>query len=192
MRKTRRPREEDEKVTSNSKGIAVRVLQMLAVALAVISLTLAPGVAEARAKESKRYGIEGKFLGYDEARQVFRILVTSREAKGFGGSTVGGKAPKDIEPGKERDFAVKPEGSVLSRTVIKSVEGTGLDNTGTQDGFRKAVSAIPTDRALALSVEKNADHETKPDAPEYRIKTLVVKMTEEEIQRRLDELLEDD
>jgi hypothetical protein len=190
MRRARGRRQGDEKVTS--KTIAVRGLQMLALALAALSFALLPGVADARPKHGKRYGIEGKFLGYDEARQVFRILVTSRSAKGFGGSTVGGKAPGDIEPGKERDFAVQPEGSVLSRTVIKSVKGTGVDNTGTQEGFRKAVAVIPDDRALALSVEKNADHETNPEAPEYRIKTLVIKMTEEEIRRRWEELLQDD
>ena len=172
--------------------LANRGLQLLAVGLAVVSLTLAFGVAHAKRKEAKRYGIEGKFLGYDEAQQVFKILVTSREAKGFGGSTVGGKAPKDIEPGKERDFAVKPEGSVLSRTVIKSVKGTGVDNTGTQEGFRKAVKAIPTDRSLALSIERNVDHEANLAAPEYRIKTLVIQMTEAEIRKRLEELLEDD
>jgi hypothetical protein len=160
--------------------------------LAAVSLALAPGVADARARKAKRYGIEGKFLAYDEARQVFRILVTSREAKGFGGSTVGGKAPKDIEPGNERDFAVKPEGSVLSRTVIKSVKGTGVDNTGTQEGFRQAVKAIPTDRPLALSIEKNASPGAGAEAPEYIIKTLVIKMTEAEIQKRLREFLEDD
>jgi hypothetical protein len=172
--------------------LAMRKLQVLAVGLATVCLALAPGVAHAKARKARRYGIEGKFLGYDEGRQVFRVLVTSREAKGFGGSTVGGKAPKDIEPREERDFAVEPEGSVLSRTVIKSVKGTGVDNTGTQEGFRKAVKAIPTDRSLALSVEKNAQHETDPDAPEYRIKTLVIQMTEEEIRRRLEELLQDD
>jgi hypothetical protein len=175
-----------------SKTLAIRGLQALAFALAVVSLALVPSVADAKAKKSKRYGIEGKFLGYDEEQQVFKVLVTSREAKGFGGSTVGGKAPKDIEPGKERDFAVNPEGSVLSRTVIKSVKGTGVDNTGTQEGFRKAVKAIPTDRSLALSIEKNPKHQANPDAPEYTIKTLVIQMTEEEIRRRLEELLEND
>jgi hypothetical protein len=175
-----------------SKTLAIRGLRVLAVGLAAVSFTLVSGVAHAKAKQAKRYGIEGKFLGYDEEQQVFKVLVTSREAKGFGGSTVGGKAPKDIEPGKERDFAVTPEGSVLSRTVIKSVKGTGVDNTGSQEGFRQAVKAIPTDRSLALSIEKNAKHEANPDAPEYTIKTLVIKMTEEEIRRRLEELLEDD
>lgn len=175
-----------------SRTLAIRGLQVLAVGLAVACFHLATDVAHARPKEAKRYGIEGKFLGYDEARQVFKILVTSREAKGFGGSTVGGKAPNDIEPGTERDFAVEPEGSVLSRTVIKSVKGTGVDNTGTQEGFRQAVKAIPTDRSLALSIEKNASRAAHPDAPEYRIKTVVIQMTEEEIRRRLEELLEDD
>ena len=159
---------------------------------AAVSLAVASGVADARSGKAKRYGIEGKFLAYDEARQVFKILVTSREAKGFGGSTVGGKAPKDIEPGQERDFAVEPEGSVLSRTVIKSVKGTGVDNTGTQEGFRKAVLAIPTDRTLALSIEKNGESGSNPDAPASRLKTLVIKMTEAEIQKRLEEFLQDD
>jgi hypothetical protein len=175
-----------------SSRFAKRGLPVLAAGLALLSLALAPGLAHAKARKAKRYGIEGKFLGYDEERQVFRVLVTSRDAKGFGGSTVGGKAPKDVEPGKERDFAVQPEGSVLSRTVIKSVKGTGVDNTGTQEGFRKAVKAIPTDRPLALSIEKNARRDADPAAPEYQLKTLVIKMTEEEIRRRLEELLQDD
>jgi hypothetical protein len=176
----------------DSTRLAIRGLQLLAAGLAVACFTLAPGVAQAKPRKAKRYGIEGKFLGYDETRQIFKILVTSREAKGFGGSTVGGKAPSDIEPREERDFAVQPEGSVLSRTVIKSVKGTGVDNTGTQEGFRQAVKAIPTDRTLALSIEKNADHEANPEAPEYRLKTLIIMMTEAEIRARLEEILQDD
>ncbi len=174
-----------------SKTLALRGLVFLAPGLLLVSFALASGVVHARSDAAKRYGIEGKFIGYDEAKQVFDVLVTSREAKGFGGSTVGGKAPADIEPGKERSFAVSPEGSVLSRTVIKSSKGTGVDTTGTQEGFRRAVKAIPTDRTLAMSIERNADHDADPRAPEYRLKTLVIQMTEEEIRRRLDELLED-
>ena len=169
-----------------------RGIALLAVGLAVFCLALTPDTGHDRSRKNKRYGIEGKFQSYDEERQVFVVLVTSREAKGFGGSTVGGKAPKDIAPGEVRNFAVKPEGSVLSRTVIKSVKGTGVDNTGTQEGFRKAVKAIPTDRSLALSIEKNPPHESNPAVPEYQIKTVVIKMTEAEIRRRLEELLQDD
>ena len=171
---------------------AVRGLQLLGAVLAVVAFTLVSGAADAQPKKSKRYGIEGKFVGYDEAKQVFTILVTSREAKGFGGSTVGGKAPKDIPTGKEQVFAVQPEGSVLSRTVVKSVKGTGVDNTGTQEGFSKAVKGIPTDRVLALSIERNVDHETNLSAPEYRIKTVVIQMTEAEIRARMEEILQDD
>jgi hypothetical protein len=174
------------------KTSVIHGIAWLGVGIAAASLPLAPGAARAKPKEAKRYGIEGRFLGYDEGRQVFRILVTSREAKGFGGSIVGGKAPDDIELGKERDFAVAPEGSVLSRTVIKSVKGTGVDNTGTQEGFRQAVKAIPTDRPLALSIERNAAHGSDAAAPEYRMKTLIIQMTEEEIRRRLEERLVDD
>jgi len=174
------------------KTSAIHGLVWLAVGLAAASLSLAPGAARAKPKEAKRYGIEGRFLGYDEGRQVFKILVTSREAKGFGGSIVGGKAPDDIELGKERDFAVEPEGSVLSRTVIKSVKGTGVDNSGTQEGFRQAVKAIPTDRPLALSIEKESGSGARSDAPGYRIKTLIIRMTEEEIRQRMEEVLEDD
>lgn len=165
---------------------------VLCMSLAVLGPALAPEAARAKPKQPKRYGIEGKFLSYDEERQAFKILVTSREAKGFGGSTVGGKAPSEIEPGKEQDFSVQPEGSVLSRTVIKSVKGTGVDNTGTQEGFREAVLAIPTDRSVALSIERKADRELRPGEPGYRIKTIVIKMTEEEIRRRLEELLQDE
>lgn len=173
-----------------SRKRVIRGFQVLLAGLAVACFSLLPGMAEA--KKAKRYGIMGQFLGYDEAQQVFKILVTSREAKGFGGSTVGGKAPNDIEPRKERLFAVKPEGSVLSRTVIKSAKGTGVDNSGTQEGFRQAVKVIPTDRPLALSIEKNGDRQTNPDAPEYRLKTLVIQMTEEELRRRWEELLVDE
>jgi len=174
-----------------SKMSARRGVALLAAVLAVFCLALAPGVTHARSpKKSNRYGIMGQFVSYDEAQQVFKVLVTSRKAKIGSQSTVGDEAPKDIEPRKERDFAVAPEGSVLSRTVIKSVEGTGVDKTGTQEGFRKAVNVIPTDRPVAFSIEKNADHKTDSNAPEYRIKTLIIVMTEEEIQRRLKEFLE--
>ena len=172
--------------------LANRWFQVLAVGLALVSFTLVSGVADAKPKKSKRYGIMGVFQSYDEEQQVFKVMVTKREAKVGSQSNVGDTAPKDIEPRKERDFAVNPEGSVLSRTVIKSVQGTGLDKTGTQEGFREAVKMIPTDRPLAFSIEKNADHKANPDAPEYRIMTLIILMTEEEIRERWKEFLEDD
>lgn len=157
-----------------------------------VGLALLLAVPGAHAKKSKRYGIEGKFISYDQERQVFTVLVLSRKAGGFAGSTVGGPAPKDVKPKEEMELAVKPEGSVLSRTVIKSSEGTGLDKTGTQEGFSKAVTAIPTDRALALSIEPNPAAKSNPEAPRYKLLTMIIKLTEAELRERFREFLEDD
>jgi hypothetical protein len=156
------------------------------VALLALVATTLPGVAAAAGK-GKRYGIEGKFVAYDQAAQTMKVFITSNKASGFGGSTVGGKAPKDVKVREERLFSVRPEGSVLSRTVIKSSKGTGLDNSGTQDGFSKAVKAIPNDRVLAFSIEKNAG-----GGPDYKIKTIVLKLTDEEIRQRFEEITVDD
>jgi len=161
------------------------------VALVVLALTVALAPA-AGAKKPERYGIEGRFVSYDPEAQTFRILVTSREAGGFGGSTVGDEAPDSLPVKEEVPFAVKPEGSVLSRTVIKSVRGTGLDNSGTQEGFAAAVQAIPTDRSLAISIEPNPAAGKAEGAPAYRIKTLVIQMTEAELRERLEEAMQDD
>lgn len=167
------------------------VLRPLAGALAA-GLVLAVALAAAPAQgQSRRYGIEGKLLGYDESRQVFRVLVLSRTAGGFGGSTVGGRAPSDVKPKEEMELAVKPEGSVLTRTVIKASDGTGLDKTGTQEGFRRAVQAIPRDRALALSIEPNPAARRSEGAPPYRLLTVIIRLTEEEIRERLERLLEE-
>lgn len=176
---------------ANSQFTIERNLGALCAGLAALSLVsfvlmLAPDSAAAAGK-GKRYGIEGKFVAYDQAAQTMKVFITSNKASGFGGSTVGGKAPKDVKVREERVFSVRPEGSVLSRTVIKSSKGTGLDNTGTQDGFNKAVSAIPTDRVLAFSIEKNTG-----SSAEYKIKTIVLKLTDEEVRQRLEEISVDE
>lgn len=156
--------------------------------LAVSALVLAFDAAPAGAKEAKRYGIKGVFREYDAARGVFKIDVTANEAPSFGGSTAGGKAPKDVEIGKPLELVVKPEGSVLSRTVIKSTQGTGLDNSGTSEGFKKAVELIPTDRAIIFSIEKNEG--AAADAPPYKLQTTFIPLTDAEIARRLKEFTE--
>ena len=169
---------------------SMRKREMRAVGLALVAALVASPATGTN--KGERYGIEGRFVAYDEAKQVFKVLVISREASGFGGSTVGGKAPDDVKPQAEMEFAVKPEGSVLSRTVIKSAKGTGLDKTGTQEGFRQAVQAIPTDRALALSIAPNPAAKSDPAAPRYTLLTVIIKLTEAEIQARLRELLQDE
>ena len=166
--------------------MANRTIGILAAAgIAFAALVLA-GDAQAAGK-AKRYGIEGKFVSYDKASQTMKVFVTSNKASGFGGSTVGGKAPKDVKVREERVFAVRPDGSVLSRTVIKSARGTGLDNTGTQAGFDRAVQAIPADRVLAFSIEKNSGA-----SADYKIKTIVLKLTEAELRARFEELTVDE
>jgi hypothetical protein len=149
---------------------------------------LAIDAVPAHAREAKRYGIRGVFLAWDEARNVFKIDVRSNEAPSFGGSTAGDKAPADVEIGKEMELAVKPEGSVLSRTVIKSTKGTGLDNSGTVEGFRKAVELIPKDRPIVLSIEKNGS--AANGAPPYRLQTVFIPLTDAEIERRTREFTE--
>jgi hypothetical protein len=146
--------------------------------LAALLVFLAVGPAFAK-EEAKRYGIRGVVTGYDEARGVFTVDVKSNEAPSFGGSTAGGKAPSDVEIGKPMEFAVKPEGSVLSRTVIKSTKGTGLDLSGTAEGFKKATELIPKDRPVVLSIEKNAS-----GTPAYRIQTVFIPLSDDEIERR--------
>jgi hypothetical protein len=158
-------------------------------ALGAAGVALAAFAAsDVAAKEATRYGIEGKFVAYDPQRQVFKVLVTSRSAGGFGGSTVGVEAPDDVTPNQEMEFAVSPEGSVLNRTVIKSQKGQGLDRSGTQEGFNKAVEAIPRDRSLALSISDNKAGAT----PKYRLQTVIIKLTQAEMEARLREILQDD
>lgn len=152
--------------------------------LLMIGAVLAASPATAK-EEAKRYGIRGVVLSYDEARGIFTVDVKSNEAPNFGGSTAGGKAPSDVEIGKEMEFLVKPEGTVLSRTVIKSTKGTGLDLSGTAEGFKKAAELIPKDRAVVLSIEKNPS-----GMPLYKIQTIFIPLTDEEIERRLREFTE--
>jgi len=156
--------------------------------LGVLALAVGAAVASAAPKDAKRYGIKGVFREYDAAKNVFKIDVTSNETTNFGGSTAGDKAPSDVEIGKPMELAVNPEGSVLSRTVIKSTQGTGLDNTGTADGFAKAVKLIPSDRSIIFSISKNES--AASGAPAYRLNTAFIPLTDAEIQRRIKEFTE--
>lgn len=160
----------------------VRTTRAALVATLALALASALGATPAAAKEAKRYGIKGVFREYDEARSVFKVDVTANEAPNFGGSTAGGKAPSEVEIGKPMELLVKPEGSVLSRTVIKSTQGTGLDNSGTVEGFKKAVELIPTDRAIVFSIEKNVS--AAAGAPPYKLQTAFIPLTDAELERR--------
>ena len=158
--------------------------------LAFVFVALAAPPMEASAKKSKRYGIEGFILGYDEEKQTFRVKVIETKVLGrfATGNPVGGKAPKDIKRGKEYDFAIEPEGSVLRRTVIRAETGTGLDLSGTQEGFKKAYAKIPTNRLTLFSLEKNSPDAVEQGAPRYKIMLVQIQMTLEELIRRWEKI----
>ena len=149
----------------------------------------------AQRSKSKRYGIEGRLGAYDADKQTLQVKVSRTKVSGnFGtGGIAGGKPPKSIRRGQQINFRVVPEGSVLRRTVFKSIQGEGLDNTGTQEGFQKALAMVPEDRDVVLSFEKNDE----PDAgnngvPEWRLKMVQIRLTQEEIDARLDSMTVED
>jgi hypothetical protein len=164
-----------------------------------IGLALALGAAvaagEALAKrpsdELERYGIKGVLRSYDAGKHELVIQVTDNKASsGRGAGLVGGPAPDDVKVGSEMRFAVRPTGALVSRTVIKGSKGTSLDNSGTEDGFRAAVQAIPSDRPILFSlvkVEKPA-----PDGPQYEVRAVVVPLSDAEWAERLKQILVDE
>jgi hypothetical protein len=153
---------------------------LLAALPLVALLAPLPGAAA----EAKRYGAEGMLLDYDKTRNVFKVKVTSPKVSGgFGSGGIAGKPAPGLKAGEELELEVVPEGSVLRRTVIKGSKGGGLDNSGTQAGFERAVGVIPRDRAVVLSFEENQKSE-----PKYLLKMVQIRMSPEEIQKRLREL----
>ena len=139
--------------------------------------------------KSKRYGIEGRIVDYDQDKQTLSVKVNRTKVSGaFGsGGVAGGRPPKSVRRGQEIVFRVVPDGSVMRRTVFKSIQGAGLDNTGTQEGFLKALSMVPDDRDVVLSFEQNAEPEAGENGvPEWRLKMVQIRLTQEEIDARLD------
>jgi hypothetical protein len=156
-------------------------LPLLALALVLAAF----GASRARAAEAKRYGIEAMLLEYDEARSVFKVKVTRPKVSGgFGTGGIAGDPPSGIAKGDLLELQVVPEGSVLRRTVIKGEKGGGLDNSGTKEGFKRAVSVIPRDREVVLSFEESP----KKDAnPRYVLRMVQIRLSPEEIADRLRE-----
>jgi len=161
-----------------------------AAALALVFVCVfAAGDADAR--KNKRFGIEGEIVEYDEATKSLTVKVLETNVAGaFGASNnlVGGKAPGDIKNRRKTTFAVEPEGSVLRRTVIKAMTGGGLDTTGTKEGFKKALTKVPTDRPLVMSLESNAKDAVQAGAPKYKILLIQIPFTEDELRRRWEEI----
>lgn len=161
----------------------------LRAALAGLALAALALSAQAGPK-SKRFGIEGDLVRYDEAREVFvvKVVETNVKGRGLSGNTVGAPAPSQIQRGQEVEFQVVPEGSVLSRTVIKSQRGGGLDTSGTKQGFVRAVKQLPNDRSLVISFEANDPKQVAKGAPDWRIVMIQILLTEQELRERFDRI----
>ena len=165
-----------------SRMHVARTALHLLFALLLVALPATARLASAAGK-TDRFGIEGKIVAYDPGADTFKIKVTNAGVSGgFGtGGTAGGAPPDDVQAGTEIVMAVVPEGSVLKRTVIKAQQGGGLDTTGTKEGFQKALKAIPDDRSVVISFEKNPGGN-----PAYVVRMVQIRLTEEEIRQRIE------
>jgi hypothetical protein len=159
-------------------------LRTALVLLAVIALLIPASGALAK-KKGSRYGLEGRLLEYDESRGVVIVKVVKTKVSGGAGAgrVAGRPAPKSIKRGTDLEFAVVPEGSVLKRTVIKNRSGGGLDTTGTKEGFRKALDMVPRNKNVVFSFEKAKN----PGGPEWDLRIIQLRMSEEEAEARLKE-----
>ena len=162
------------------------------VALAVL-LALFLVAAPASAKKAKRFGLEGKLVNYDEANSTFEVVVVNTKVSGqVGSGGIAGKpAPKSIKKGQTLMFLVEPEGSVLRRTVIKAKTGGGLDNSGTKEGFARAVQMIPRDKNVVFSFEENPAAESGNGVPGYLLKMIQLRLTQAEAEARWNEITQD-
>ncbi len=161
----------------------------VAVALLCAVALLLPATGALAAKKGKRYGLEGRVLEYDQSKNVLKVKVVKTKVSGGAGTgRVAGKpAPKSIKRGSDIEFAVVPEGSVLKRTVIKNLNGGGLDTTGTKEGFLKALDLVPKDKNVIFSFEKAK----AKDGPKWDLRIIQLRMTEEEAEARLKKMEEE-
>jgi len=111
-----------------------RSLCALALALAVTSL----GVGAAQAAKVKQIQTEAKFLKYDADAKTITVKVLKT-----------GKKPKDkslkLLRGKKATFRVKPEGSVMTKTVVKS-EGRPIDITEVPEKKTITIFWVPDEK----------------------------------------------
>lgn len=143
---------------------------------------LLPATGALAAKKGKRFGLEGRVVEFDESRNVLKVKVVKTKVSGAAGTgAVAGKpAPKKIKRGSTIEFAVVPEGSVLKRTVIKNLQGGGLDTTGTKEGFKKALSMVPENKNSIFSFEKAG----KGASAAWDLRIIQLRLTEEEAEAR--------
>jgi hypothetical protein len=155
-----------------------RVWLVLVVAIAL----LLPAGGALTAKKGKRYGLEGRLIEFDESRNILKVKVVRTKVSGGAGSggVAGKPSPKSVKRGTDIEFAVVPEGSVLKRTVIKNLQGGGLDTTGTLAGFKKALSLVPRDKNVVFSYEKSKDE----GGPKWSLRIIQLRMSPAEAEAR--------
>lgn len=152
--------------------------------LSFLAAVLVAQPGDAAPKKGKRHGIEGRILSFVSEQDQLVVKVSKTKVSGGGGlgRVAGAPAPKSVKRGQELTFAVVPEGSVLRRTVVKSIKGGGL-NKGTRESFVQALGTVPEDRDVIFSFEKNPSGD-----PEFVLKMIQIRMTEEELERRFNEI----
>lgn len=166
----------------------MRELKQASLVAVVASATLLFVALSATSAPRDRYGVMGRILAYDRERQLVRVRVVETSIpETF--NAVGKSPPNDIRAGGSYTFSVQPEGSVLSRTVIKTRKGWAADNSGTQEGFDRAMASLPDDRLLGLSIARNPE---KGDVPPYKLMLIHVPITREEFMERLDAITVDE
>ena len=165
-------------MTAVSHRTPHRLPFLLFLAAAFATLCLAQPTLAAP-KKGKRFGLEGRIVKFESEQDQLVVKVSKTKARG---GNAGAPAPKSIKRGEELTFAVVPEGSVLRRTVVKSIKGGGL-NKGSRESFVQALGAIPEDRDVIFSFEKNSK-----GAPEWTLRMIQIRMTEEELEARLNEI----
>ena len=151
---------------------------------AVLLVTVGLVAAVAHAKPPERYGVMGKILEYDPEKLLVRVKVVETRIPEWA-NHVGKRPPREIRAGREYEFSVTPEGSVLRRTVIRTQGGTTLDRTASRDGFNRAIAALPDDRLLGISIAPIVGAEGEPA---YKVMMIQIPRTLEEAMRRLEEI----
>lgn len=117
---------------------AIQIFTALTVALVVTSIGAGEAVAQ---KKSKSIKTEARFVSFDASSKIMTVKVVKP-----------GKKPTDkalkLKKGREAEFALKPEGSVLTRTSV------------TLNGKRADIADIPEGKLINIYW---VPHDTKPE-----------------------------
>jgi uncharacterized OB-fold protein len=120
-----------------SKSVHFGLAALAAVGLLAVVAPAAP------AKESKQIESEGEFVSFDAKAETITVKIT-KPGKG----ATPPRALK-LQNGKEEQFKVKTEGTVLTRTTVKLQDGTGGKFEDLKAGRKVKVFWMPDDTGKA-------------------------------------------